>query len=346
MFAMTNVFSTIFDLLDPERRGEAFQDLQNLGLITGENFRAWGNELNGKEYSARNISQIICSQKIKLDRFVERFGGQLSARKTISILGPLLELPKQVRDPFCFDAESLKRKVFLDFGAGIYSTLAVSMVLYANGFSKCIAFEPSPIVAEVALGSVSQTISNMLLNPMQFNFSGLPDSEFKERLTHLDFTRLFEKIESLNCRNLRVVDLGGVMLVSSLEEIFSVDVVLSNSVLEHVTDLKSSMSQLHRVLADDGLCIHTVDYSDHRAIDSNVNLFEMYYDGVLADINGLRPSDIERIFLDAGFIGTSFTRMNAPSTMAPDLQRLTTAYAGYSAQDLSVWVRSYVLRKR
>ena len=71
----------------------------------------------------------------------------------------------------------------------------------------------------------------------------------------------------------------------------------------------------------------------------------MYYDGVLADINGLRPSDIERIFLDAGFIGTSLTRMNAPSTMGPDLRRLTSTYAGYSVQDLSVWVRSYILRK-
>ena len=343
---MRNVFSAIFDLLDPERRGEALRDLQKLGLITGENFRAWGDELNSKEYSARNISQIICSQKIKLDRFVERFGGELSARKTITILRPLLELPKQVGDPFCFDSESLKRKVFLDFGAGIYSPLAVAMVLYANGFSKCIAFEPTPIVTEVALGSVSQTISNIFQNPTQFNFSGIPDSEFKERLSHLDFTRLFEKIESLNSRNSRVVDLGGVVLVSSLEEILSVDVVLSNSVLEHVADLKSSMSQLHSALADDGLCIHTVDYSDHRAIDSDVNLFEMYYDGILADINGLRPSDIERIFSDAGFIGTSLTRMNSPSKMAPDLKRLVSAYAGYSAQDLSVWVRSYILRKR
>ena len=119
MLAMTNVFSTIFDLLDPERRGEAFRDLQNLGLITGENSARWGNELNSKEYSARNISQIVCFQKIKLDRFVERFGGDLSARKTITILGPLLELPKQVLDPFCFDRGSLKGKVFLDFGAGV-----------------------------------------------------------------------------------------------------------------------------------------------------------------------------------------------------------------------------------
>jgi SAM-dependent methyltransferase len=342
---MANIFSPVFDLLDPEKRRETVSELQNRGLITSENFSAWINELDSQEYNARNISRIICSQKIKLDRLVERFGGDLSARKTISILGPLLELPKQVRDPFGFDAESLKGKVFLDFGAGIYSPLAVSMVLYANGFSRCVAFEPMPIVADVALGGVSQTISNMLLNPRQFNFSGIPDKEFKERLTHLEFAGLFEKIENLNGRNSRVVDLGGVMLVSSLEEISSVDVVLSNSVLEHVADLKSSMSQLHQILADDGLCVHTVDYSDHRAIDSNVNLFEMYYDGVLADINGLRPSDIERIFLDAGFIGTSLTRMNAPSTMGPDLRRLTSTYAGYSVQDLSVWVRSYILRK-
>lgn len=43
----------------------------------------------------------------------------------------------------------------------------------------------------------------------------------------------------------------------------SIDIVFSNAVLEHVTDLASLLFELHRVLKDDGSMIHLVDYRDH-----------------------------------------------------------------------------------
>lgn len=43
----------------------------------------------------------------------------------------------------------------------------------------------------------------------------------------------------------------------------SINMVFSNSVLEHVTDLSSLLFELHRVLRDDGCMIHLVDYRDH-----------------------------------------------------------------------------------
>lgn len=43
----------------------------------------------------------------------------------------------------------------------------------------------------------------------------------------------------------------------------SVDVVFSNSVLEHVSDLDRLFAECHRVLRCDGLMVHHVDYRDH-----------------------------------------------------------------------------------
>ncbi len=43
----------------------------------------------------------------------------------------------------------------------------------------------------------------------------------------------------------------------------SVDVLLSNSVLEHVTDMESLCKEMRRVLKHDGIMLHVVDYRDH-----------------------------------------------------------------------------------
>ena len=41
------------------------------------------------------------------------------------------------------------------------------------------------------------------------------------------------------------------------------DVVLSNSVLEHVQDLPALFAELARILAPGGVMLHRVDYRDH-----------------------------------------------------------------------------------
>lgn len=53
--------------------------------------------------------------------------------------------------------------------------------------------------------------------------------------------------------------------VASFTEIAaaSVDILLSNSVLEHVRDLRTFLANCRRVLAPDGLMLHVVDYRDH-----------------------------------------------------------------------------------
>ena len=53
--------------------------------------------------------------------------------------------------------------------------------------------------------------------------------------------------------------------ISSLEAVpdHSIDLVLSNSVLEHVISLDQLLASLKRVLKPEGSMIHSVDYRDH-----------------------------------------------------------------------------------
>lgn len=61
------------------------------------------------------------------------------------------------------------------------------------------------------------------------------------------------------------IDADLVHRISSFADVAdsSIDVLMSNSVLEHVLDLRSFLTNCRRVLATDGVMLHQVDYRDH-----------------------------------------------------------------------------------
>lgn len=66
-------------------------------------------------------------------------------------------------------------------------------------------------------------------------------------------------------KNKYTIEKSKVFRITEIEKIKenSVDLILSNSVLEHVNDIKDLFKQLKRVLKKDGRMFHIVDYRDH-----------------------------------------------------------------------------------
>lgn len=84
------------------------------------------------------------------------------------------------------------------------------------------------------------------------------------------------------------------------------DLFLSNSVLEHVFPLQDTVVRMRREAAPDCRYIHSVDFTSHTTADWP---FAGIYDRSLREareasrgsLNLLRPTDIHKIFLEAGF---------------------------------------------
>jgi SAM-dependent methyltransferase len=83
---------------------------------------------------------------------------------------------------------------------------------------------------------------------------------------------LFEPHAELDCRADAILrrryasaDLSRVERVTTLDALpdRSIDLVLSHSVLEHVTDMHALLASIDRVLGPAGRMIHSVDYRDH-----------------------------------------------------------------------------------
>jgi ubiquinone/menaquinone biosynthesis C-methylase UbiE len=54
----------------------------------------------------------------------------------------------------------------------------------------------------------------------------------------------------------------------------TLDIVLSNAVLEHIYDLKSAFYHLARITKPGGFGIHMVDFRDHRDFSAHLSNYE------------------------------------------------------------------------
>ena len=89
----------------------------------------------------------------------------------------------------------------------------------------------------------------------------------------------------------------------------SIDLVVSNSVFEHLYSIKSAFSELARVTKTGGFGIHMVDCRDHRdfsrpleyLLPSNKEFFQILRESHGECGNRFRPSEMRQFFESAGF---------------------------------------------
>lgn len=339
--------AVLVELADPQQRQRALNKLVEEGFVNQQSAGRWIEELNKPEYGANRVSDFYDNLKIVLDKRAAE-AGKLSSTQAMAVLRNLLQLMDAAREPtgYQHNLESIRNQSVLDFGSGIFYPFCASALLYANGYSRAVAFEPFEINVDYAVGSLFELVRSAFDDPGKFCFSGIDGEGFKVNLARLNLENLRERLEAFNGGELDTVSIGGVSLVKSVDQLAekSLNVIFSNSVMEHVEDLGFELSRQRRLLVDSGVCFHTMDFVDHRYyFDNSINPFEMYYDGVLDDINGLRPSQVERISAESGFVGIKLRKMALPEAYIDRRREMKAPYAGMSPDDLFEWLNGYIL---
>lgn len=105
----------------------------------------------------------------------------------------------------------------------------------------------------------------------------------------------------------------------------SVDFIFSNAVLEHVKkdELFELLKETYRILTDEGVCVHTVDFKDHlggsihhlRFSDNFWNRELIYNSGFYT--NRVRASEMLELFVSAGFQAEVISEQRF--TVVPDI---------------------------
>jgi SAM-dependent methyltransferase len=154
-------------------------------------------------------------------------------------------------------------------------------------------------------------------------------------------------------------------MVSSLESLVevadaSIDVMVSNAVLEHTYDLVRAVSEMARVIRPGGLGLHQVDHRDHRFPERPLELltvddhqFEQLFTMVHGECgNRWRPHELEALFAEQGFevLGVDISKQADPAYVKELCSRLGQAegsrYRHLTPQQLMPLSVFYTVRRR
>ena len=271
-------------------------------------------------------------------------GGLLPPRRTLQIIGNYLAAIERFGARLRH-VDDLRGKCALDFGAGVYSPLTASAVLYCNGFERAYAFEPFPIHPSFVQSAWLNLINSMIDQPAAYLFSEIAPDAFLARARSLLVPGLRDALQAFARREIVSLALGGVVLVSDMAALphGRIDVHFSNSVLEHVDDIGLYFERLAACAVPGGQGFHIVDFCDHRHYDDpRLHPMEKYYDGVCHEINGLLPAAMEAAIAGAGWRLAKETRQVVPSTyFEQEARRLLPPYADAPMGELEQYVNYY-----
>jgi SAM-dependent methyltransferase len=335
------------DALFSEEKLDVVRTLIDKRLISLDNLGAWEKLLTALRIDSPMWFKLIDHIKIRIDGSLSR-GGYISEKSPLEIIGNY-KVSSLSFNPTFFQYENFKGKTALDFGSGVYRPFSVATILFANGFDRVYSFEPFRLKDDFPYASFMRLINEMLVRPGRFDLSGIGEDEILKRVRSLDLRDLDRSIERLDRREISTIDLGGVLFTNdiSLLPAGQIDVHLSNAVLEHVTDIPQLSADLERITAPDGVGYHLVDYLDHRYYDdSSLSPFEKYYDGVLDEINGLTPSELEGLILHGGWNLDKLTLLAVPDEhFAREQRTLIPRYAKYPMAELKQHLNCYQFRR-
>lgn len=192
----------------------------------------------------------------------------------------------------------------VDFGCGVWSPLGASAIFYINGARTAIAIDLEPCInPERSAYALCELLLECIADPEKWHFSSIDRKDFIKRVLSFDLKKL--RAGDLNGG---IANTGVQHLVGDIQELLTeeecVDIIFSNTVLEHIDDMKILVTCFYKILSGNGMMIHNIDFTDHRVnSDPSKNKWSFMTNagGDSVGINKLRYSDIERIFVNAGF---------------------------------------------
>jgi hypothetical protein len=335
------------DILFSPEKLDVVKQLIDRKLVSIENLAAWSGLLSTLSINSTTWFKVIDYLKIKIDPVISS-GGYISERSPLEIIANYKAGSSAFDNDF-FNHKNFKGKTALDFGSGVYRPFNAAIILFSNGFDRVYSFEPFALKNSFPYASLMQLVNEMLVRPARFDFSGIGEDAILARVRSLDLRNIDKSLERLSKNEIDSIDVGDVFFTSNIAKIpdGAIDVHLSNAVLEHVEDMRRYSQALQKITTACSVGYHVVDYLDHRYYDNNsLSPFEKYYDGVLYEINGLTPSELEWIFTEDKWMLRKITLKTVPDQYFEKEERSIIArYSKYPMSELTQHLNCYEFKK-
>ncbi|MCX7143122.1 MAG: class I SAM-dependent methyltransferase [Proteobacteria bacterium] len=241
---------------------------------------------------------------------------------------------------------SLRGKRCVDFGCGAARPFSIASLMYLLGAESAIAIDVTPCADTAAIAKGLW----FMLDALSAGNSGLEqyatyDLELvKARLIDFDADALRQGrlMEGLPKAIRHCV--GDYLAIESELGVF--DVMISNSVFEHIPDLDRTMRAFRKNLRQGGVIYADIDYRDHRFYVSGASPWQYLMDDDDVSpgyINKVRHAAMKQLVGNAGLRIVASAQVVTPAP--PEvLQNMHARYRGASVDDLAVVQDSVLLQ--
>ncbi|MDA0374698.1 MAG: methyltransferase domain-containing protein [Planctomycetota bacterium] len=248
------------------------------------------------------------------------------------------------------DLPELRGATCLDFGCGGLNPLGGVFGLLLAGAGRGLAIDLDDVASPLAaVRALSTLLGSALTGTTHPPVPGTA-SEILARVDTFDLRRLAAGdpggIDDERLRHMQV-DLRGAGIADG-----AIDVVVSNSVFEHLDDVDGVLDEMARIVRPGGLAVHAIDGFDHRyygrpdEISPHAFLFESSDAPLLYGCNRIRPLAFAALFEQAGFEVRKLVEAHRTPLTDDEVARLDPAFRDMPRDHLEVTRARYYLRRR
>jgi tetratricopeptide (TPR) repeat protein len=221
------------------------------------------------------------------------------------LYGPLCQVERFEVLRGWFDSTTSLGGIVVDLGCGRESPFGLSVLIYLNGADATLATDFDPCFDEprAALALYDLLIA-CFTSPESYKVSKIPLTEFRNRIERFDLERLREGDLTAGLRDVPCkYHVGSFKDAVENSGLGPIDLVVSFSVMEHVTDVPSLVADLYDSMADEGWMIHNVDFRDHRSYWLPLSPWAYLLEGIPAQqiSNEIRLSEMIGLVEIGGF---------------------------------------------
>lgn len=238
----------------------------------------------------------------------------------------------------------------LDFGCGGLNPVGGLFALLLAGAGKGIAVDLDDVHSiPCAVRALYNLLCAAITHTVRPAIPGSAD-ELLARMASFD-VRLLAQGEISGIDEQRLCYLQKPLQDAGLETA-SIDLLVSNSVLEHIEDPDPLIAEMARIVRPGGLAVHAIDGYDHRhyhrprEISPHEFLFDPSEATLLHGCNRIRPLQFAARFEAAGFEVRRLEECNRVAIADADLERLAPAFRDLPRDHLEVARARYHLRRR
>lgn len=194
----------------------------------------------------------------------------------------------------------------VDFGCGQARPIGLAILLYLAGARRVLAIDLQEVSDQAAVAVMAAaTVIAVISGKLRFNYQafGATWATVRRRAAEFDLKKLL-------ANDLAGGVPDGIWLRQALygslaEKDRPFDVMISNSVFEHVPDIPEHLDLFRRSISPHGVIYIAIDYKDHRtyAPGNSASLWQYFMDGDDddGDINCIRHSRLLEMISGAGF---------------------------------------------